>query len=98
MTVSEAALPTGGGWRGYPYAEEGEVVDYLFKDMVVLGLWDPHRIFVFKIHVIYTDAESYDGIHPPTLLSQNERRKRGKHIEDFLDRWNHLTTRVLSLD
>ena len=69
-----------GKW-GYTYTEESEVGAYLQGYMGVIELWSPRRICVFDVYVVNTDQESYDWRHPCKILSQKERRKKGKYIE-----------------
>ena len=48
----------------------------LHGDTGVLVLVPPCRMCVFNVHIVETDAEYYDGKHPPKILSQHNRQQK----------------------
>ena len=56
----------------------------------MFGLWDPQRICVFGVCDVYTYSESYGKKHLHRILSQHEKRKRGKYIEACLEIRHHF--------
>ena len=53
---------------------------------------------VLNFHIVDTDSKSYDGRHPHKILSHCKWCKKGKYIEDCLERRLHFTPLILSVD
>ena len=53
---------------------------------------------VFDVCVVDKNVASYEGKHPHCILSQHEHRKKGKYIEDRLERLRHFTPLVFSVN
>ena len=90
-----------GGWergkRGDPYTEEIKVDADLYRKTGVIYLLDPHIMCVFDISNVAIDTASYDGRHPHKILSLNDRHKKRKYLEAFLERRHHFTMCVFSV-
>ena len=53
---------------------------------------------VFDIHIVDTNADSYDWIHPHKILSQHKYHKKGKCIEACRERQLLMIPLVFSVD
>ena len=64
----------------------------------MLGFLEPHRMCVFCVCIVGTDAVSYDGKHPHIILYQHEQHKKVKYIEALLERQHHFMLLALSVN
>ena len=102
--AGEAHTPIGGRGNqirrggGDPYTEDTCFGADLLGDTGVLSFWDIIRICVFDIHVVDMDAGTYVGMQPHKILKQYKRRKKFKCLEAYLERRQHFTPLLFSVD
>ena len=70
----------------------------LIADLAVRGLWSPQTEALFDICIVDTDARSYGGLSPITILSNAEKEKRDKYKAACDERRAIFTPLCISVD
>jgi hypothetical protein len=59
--------------------------------ILIQGVWEHATVCVFNIHIMHTDAASYNTQDPDTLVKAAGRLKEKKHIQLCLNQCHNLT-------
>ena len=70
----------------------------LITDLQVRGVWQPQVDVLFDVRVVDTDAPSYRGRSPQTMLGSAEAEKKRKYLEACLARHASFTPLCFSID
>ena len=80
--------------KGYPskYKEEPK------GDILIINLWMQSMESIHNMHVVDTDATSYQSKYPKKCLETSEKEKKNKYIDACRQKCQHFTTFVVSVD
>ena len=70
----------------------------LIANLLIHGVWSPQSEALFDIHVTDTDAQSYLGHAPESILFQAETEKKQKYSAGANARHAHFTPLCFSVD
>ena len=78
--IGDLATPLWGQVRREPIVSEGSVNDEgLVADLGIRGVWSPQTEALFDVRVCDTDAQSYLGHTPASVLLKAEAEKKSKY-------------------
>ena len=83
---------------GYPYTQDTYFGADILGNTGVLGFWDLIRVCFFDVHVVDMDSDTYTGTQPHKVLKRHEQRKKVKYLEAYLERRQHFTPLLFSVD
>ena len=78
--------------------EELDEGDETRGDKGAHGFWKSGVTCIFDVRVIQTDAPSYRGRDPDSILAMHEGLKKDRYLEPCLERRRHFTRLVYSVD
>ena len=85
-----------------PVVKDGSTLDppgeTLVADISARGVWQPQATALFDIRIVDTDAPSYSGKSPQTVLRMAEREKKLKYGQACEDRHASFTPLCMSVD
>ena len=79
-------------------AQDDDSGEVLIADLCVRGVWLPQSEALFDVRIVDTDAQSYLGQTPTSVLLSAEKEKKRKYSAAATDRRAHFTPLYFSVD